>query len=127
MTKLRQCAEMAAVALAEKRRAASGDIDLAAVADIIEQVLDTAVQEREEVARQRIAEEQAAARERLTQLLSASPAVIYGFKASGNYVPTFVSVNIETLFGYARGNISTTPISGASASTLTICTAWRPQ
>jgi len=101
MTKLRQCAETAAVALAEKRRAASGDIDLAAVADIIEQVLDTAVQEREEVARQRIAEEQAAARERLTQLLSASPAVIYGFKASGNYVPTFVSVNIETLFGYA--------------------------
>ncbi len=101
MTKLRQCAETAAVALAEKRRAARGDIDLAAVADIIEQVLDTAAQEREEAARQRIAEEQGAARERLTQLLSASPAVIYSFKASGNYVPTFVSVNIETLFGYA--------------------------
>jgi len=101
MTKLRQCAETAAVALAEKQRAARGDIDLAAVADIIEQVLDTAAQEREEAARQRIAEEQGAARERLTQLLSASPAVIYSFKASGNYVPTFVSVNIETLFGYA--------------------------
>jgi PAS domain S-box-containing protein len=101
MTKLRQCAETAAVALAEKRRAARGDIDLAAVADIIEQVLDTAAQEREEAARQRIVEEQASAQERLTQLLSASPAVIYSFKASGNYVPTFVSVNIETLFGYA--------------------------
>ena len=39
--------------------------------------------------------------ERLTQLLSASPAVIYSFKASGNFAPTFVSTNIETLFGYA--------------------------
>ena len=36
-----------------------------------------------------------------TGLLSASPAVIYSFKASGNFAPTFVSTNIETLFGYA--------------------------
>ena len=39
--------------------------------------------------------------QRLTQLLSASPAVIYSFKASGDFAPTFVSANIETLFGYA--------------------------
>ena len=39
--------------------------------------------------------------ERLTQLLSVSPAVIYSFKASGDFAPTFVSTNIETLFGYA--------------------------
>ncbi len=38
---------------------------------------------------------------RLTQLLSASPPVIYSFKTSGNFAPTFVSANIETLFGYA--------------------------
>jgi PAS domain S-box-containing protein len=37
---------------------------------------------------------------RLTQLLTASPAVIYSFKASGDFAPTFVSANIETLFGY---------------------------
>jgi PAS domain S-box-containing protein len=38
---------------------------------------------------------------RLTQLLTASPAVIYSFKASGDFAPTFVSANIEALFGYA--------------------------
>src|SRR6516165_7053658 len=38
---------------------------------------------------------------RLTQLLTASPAVIYSFKASGDFAPTFISANIETLFGYA--------------------------
>jgi len=37
---------------------------------------------------------------RLAQLLTASPAVIYSFKASGDFAPTFVSANIETLFGY---------------------------
>ena len=101
MTKLRQCAETAAVALAEKRRATPGDIDLAAVADIIEQVLNAAAREQEEAARQRLGEAQAAARDRFTQLLSVSPAVIYSFKASGDFAPTFVSTNIETLFGYA--------------------------
>jgi PAS domain S-box-containing protein len=38
---------------------------------------------------------------RLAQLLAASPAVIYSFKAIGDFAPTFVSANIETLFGYA--------------------------
>jgi PAS domain S-box-containing protein len=35
------------------------------------------------------------------QLLSASPAVIYSFKASGDFAPTFVSENIKRLLGYA--------------------------
>jgi adenylate cyclase len=100
MTELRQCAETAAVALAEKLRAAPGDVDLAGVADIIEQVLNGAAREQEEATRQRLGEVQATARERLSQLLSASPAVIYSFKASGDYAPTFVSTNIEKLFGY---------------------------
>jgi two-component system cell cycle sensor histidine kinase/response regulator CckA len=34
-------------------------------------------------------------------LLSASPAVIYSFKATGDFAPTFVSDNIIDVFGYA--------------------------
>jgi PAS domain S-box-containing protein len=101
MMELRQCAETAAVALAEKRRASLGDIDLAAVADIIEQVLSASSRKHEEADCQRLGEAQATARARLTQLLSVSPAVIYCFKARGDFAPTFVSTNIETLFGYA--------------------------
>src|SRR6266699_3047440 len=44
---------------------------------------------------------QAAAQERLARLLSASPAVIYSFKASGDFAPTFISDNIIDVFGYA--------------------------
>jgi PAS domain S-box-containing protein len=95
MMKLRQCAETAAVALAEKLRATSGKVDCVAVADIIEQVLNAATREQEE------AEQKANGWERLTQLLNASPVVIYSFKASGDFAPTFISTNIETLFGYA--------------------------
>jgi PAS domain S-box-containing protein len=95
MMKLRQCAETAAVALADKLRATPGKVDCAAVADIIEKVLNAAARGQEE------AEQQANGWERLTQLLSASPAVIYSFKAGGDFAPTFVSTNIETLFGYA--------------------------
>jgi PAS domain-containing protein len=73
----------------------------AGMADIIEQVLNAAAREQEEAEHQLLGEVQANASERLTQLLSASPAVIYSFKASGNFAPTFVSTNIETLFGYA--------------------------
>jgi PAS domain S-box-containing protein len=97
----RQCAEMAAAALTEKLRATPGDVDPAGVADIIEQVLNAAAREQEEAEHQRLGEVQANAWERLTQLLSASPAVIYSFKASGDFAPTFVSTNIETLLGYA--------------------------
>ena len=57
--------------------------------------------EQQEAEHQRLGEVQAKARERLTQLLSVSPAVIYSFKAGGDFAPTFVSTNIETLFGYA--------------------------
>jgi len=93
MTKLRQCAETAAVALAENRRATPGDIDLAAVADIIEQVLNAAAREQEQVARQRLGEAQATVQERLTQLLSVSPAVIYKLRA---ILPAPMSAKIST-------------------------------
>jgi PAS domain S-box-containing protein len=47
-----------------------------------------------------LSEVKAAAQERLVRLLSSSPAVIYSFKASGDFAPTFVSDNIGTVFGY---------------------------
>ena len=34
------------------------------------------------------------------QLLSASPAVIYSFKATADFAPTFISHNITSVFGY---------------------------
>jgi PAS domain S-box-containing protein len=40
------------------------------------------------------------ARERLALLLDTAPAVIYSFKASGDFAPTFVSENIKRLLGY---------------------------
>jgi adenylate cyclase len=41
-----------------------------------------------------------AARARLSQLLASSPAVIYSFKAIGDFGPTFVSENIKEWLGY---------------------------
>jgi PAS domain S-box-containing protein len=41
-----------------------------------------------------------AAHARLSHLISAAPAVIYSFKATGDFAPTFVSENIRALFGY---------------------------
>ncbi|MBV8653899.1 MAG: PAS domain-containing protein, partial [Alphaproteobacteria bacterium] len=41
------------------------------------------------------------ARTRLSELLAAAPAVIYSFKASGDFAPTFISENIEQMLGYA--------------------------
>jgi hypothetical protein len=40
------------------------------------------------------------AEERASRLLSASPAVIYSFKAKDDFAATFVSDNITRLFGY---------------------------
>lgn len=44
----------------------------------------------------------AAAHERVEHLLARSPAVIYSFRATGDYAPTFISRNVEELLGYAR-------------------------
>src|SRR5262249_4319331 len=38
--------------------------------------------------------------DRLSKLLSASPAVIYGYRASGDFAPSYVSDNIKRVFGY---------------------------
>ena len=67
-------------------------------AAIIEQAIRKATRER---SRRQVKEAQAAAQERLARLLSSSPAVVYSFKASGDFGPTFVSDNIREVFGYA--------------------------
>ena len=41
-----------------------------------------------------------ATRQRLEHLVARSPAVIYSFKATGDYAPTFISNNVKDLLGY---------------------------
>jgi PAS domain S-box-containing protein len=100
MTNLRQYAKGVAVAVTEKFRAAPGNADPQAVADIIEHALKAAAHSEGEGEDHRLGEAQANAKERLAQLLSALPAVIYNFRASGAFSPTFVSENIKQLLGY---------------------------
>jgi PAS domain S-box-containing protein len=77
------------------------DFDAEGVTTVIEQAMRDVAREREAKARRQLKAAQAASQERLAQLLGSSPAVIYSFKASGDYAPTFVSDNIKAVFGYA--------------------------
>jgi adenylate cyclase len=72
-------------------------------AAVIEQAIRDATRDRDGRVGERLKEAQAAAQQRLARLLSSSPAVIYSFKATGDFAPTFVSENIRTVFGYAPG------------------------
>jgi PAS domain S-box-containing protein len=70
-------------------------------------ILDEAAQPLEVVgswsditARKTAEEVAAAARARIARLLACSPAVIYSFKATGDYTPTYISENIRDLLGY---------------------------
>ncbi|MGH6824185.1 PAS domain-containing protein [Methyloceanibacter sp.] len=101
MTTLRECADTAAAALAEKLRASKGKVDAKAIAEIIETVLNEATSERDKGAQRRLVDLQASMQERLTRLLDASPAVIYSFKARDDFAPIFVSGNIDRLLGYS--------------------------
>jgi adenylate cyclase len=93
--------EYAKNATAALQEISPGDFDSASTAAVIEQAIRNAALERETKARLQLQEVQAAAQERLARLLGASPAVIYSFKATGDYAPTFVSDNIIGVFGYA--------------------------
>jgi adenylate cyclase len=93
-------ARNAATALHEALHIAPGDFDVDSASAVIEKVIKHATRERESRSRRQLSEMQAAAQERLVRLLSSSPAVIYSFKASGDFAPTFVSDNIGTVFGY---------------------------
>ena len=51
-------------------------------------------------ARKQLGEALVAAQDRLVHLLSCAPAVIYSYKATGDFAPTFVSQNITDWLGY---------------------------
>jgi PAS domain S-box-containing protein len=90
-------AQRAAASLASllKRGTDPGD-----VAAVIEDALKAAAREHKKEERERLAKAEAAAETRASRLLSASPAVIYSFKARDDFAATFVSDNITRLFGY---------------------------
>ncbi|WP_052763694.1 PAS domain-containing protein [Microvirga massiliensis] len=90
----------ATAALHQVLQVSPNGIDIQGAAAIIEQALRNAEREHENRARRRLKEAHEAAQERLARLLSSSPAVIYSFKAFGDYAPTFVSENIRGVFGY---------------------------
>ena len=98
MRSSRKYAEIAAAALG---KVLPPGTDSGRVADIIESILAEASRDHQEEERQHVAEVEAAAEQKLAQLLDASPAVIYSFRAKGDFAPTFVSANIERLFGYS--------------------------
>jgi adenylate cyclase len=100
MTTASEYARNAAAALHESLNITPGDFDVDSASAVIEKVIKDATRERESRSRRQLSEMKAAAQERLVRLLSSSPAVIYSFKASGDFAPTFVSDNIGTVFGY---------------------------
>ena len=51
-------------------------------------------------ARKQIGEALVAAQDRLVRVLSSAPAVIYSYKATGDFAPNIVSENIKSLLGY---------------------------
>jgi len=81
----------------------AGEFDNDGTAAVIEQAIRDATRDRDSRVGEQLKEAQAAAQQRLAQLLSSSPAVIYSFKATGDFAPTFVSQNINAVFGYAPG------------------------
>ena len=79
------------------------EFDNDGTAAVIEQAIRDATRDRDSRVGEQLKEAQAAAQQRFARLLSSSPAVIYSFKATGDFAPTFVSENIRTVFGYAPG------------------------
>ena len=100
MTTSSEHAKNATAALHQVLHISPGDFDVEGAAAVIDQAIRNATRERDIRASQQLREAQAAAQERLAQLLSASPAVIYSFKATADFAPTFISDNITSVFGY---------------------------
>jgi PAS domain S-box-containing protein len=100
MTTPNEYARNATAALHEVLHIAPGDFDVDSASAVIEKAIRHATREQESRSRRQLSEMKTAAQERLVRLLSSSPAVIYSFKASGDFAPTFVSDNIGTVFGY---------------------------
>ena len=100
MTTSSEHAKNATAALHQVLHVSPGDFDVEGAAAVIDHAIRNATRERDIRASQQLREAQAAAQERLAQLLSASPAVIYSFKATADFAPTFISDNITSVFGY---------------------------
>jgi PAS domain S-box-containing protein len=94
-------ARNAAVALQQVLHISPDEFNAEGATALIERAIRNATSERETRARRELSEVETAAQSRLARLLSASPAVIYSFKATGDYAPTFVSDNILDVFGFA--------------------------
>src|SRR5262249_30377721 len=94
-------AKDATAALHQIFRISPQHFDVDGTAAVIDRAIRDATRERETRARRQLRQAQAEAQERLTRLLTASPAVIYSFKATGDYAPTFISDNIIDVFGYS--------------------------
>jgi adenylate cyclase len=109
MTTSSEYARNATAALHEVLHIAPGDFDVDSASAVIEKAIRHATRERESQSRRQLSEVKAAAQERLVRLLSSSPAVIYSFRASGDFAPTFVSDNIGTVFGYTPGEYLENP------------------
>jgi len=101
MTTASAYAKDATAALHQVLRISPDDFNAEDTIAVIERAIRNATREREAKARRQVKEAHEVAQERMVQLLSASPAVIYSFKATGDYAPTFVSDNIRGVFGYA--------------------------
>ena len=93
MTTPSEYAKNATAALHQTLHVSPGDFNAEGTTAVIEQAIRNATRERETEVRTK-------AQERLARLLSSSPAVIYSFKATGDFTPTFVSNNIINVFGY---------------------------
>jgi PAS domain S-box-containing protein len=109
MLTLRQHAEQATEALHKALRISTERFDAEGTATIIELAMKSAARDRESKARRHLEEVKVAAEERLARLLGSSPAVIYSFKASGDFAPSFVSDNIQAIFGYPPGDYMEDP------------------
>ena len=101
MTTPSEYAISATAALHQVLHIPPGDLDVERTTAVIDQAIRNATRAKGVRARRQLREVQAAAQERLARLLSSSPTVIYSFKATGDFAPTFVSDNIITVFGYA--------------------------
>jgi PAS domain S-box-containing protein len=66
-------------------------------------------------ARKQLSEVLVAAQDRLVRLLSSAPAVIYSYKASGDFAPIIISENIKNVLGYEPRETYRMQISGAAA------------
>jgi adenylate cyclase len=101
MTTPSEYAKDATSALYQVFRVPPEVFDSEAIVKVIDRAIRNATRERDSRARRQLNEANVAAQERLARLLSASPAVIYSFKAFGDFAPIFVSDNIIEVFGYA--------------------------